>query len=75
MTYSTKETGINAAVYYKNEEKKKKKENQHKNSKEPKRKLYLRKSTSCRKEILERHCTFKDPFLIASESREVPAPP
>lgn len=24
MTYSTKETGINAAVYYKNEEKKKK---------------------------------------------------
>lgn len=27
MTYSTKETGINAAVYYKNEEKKKKKTN------------------------------------------------
>lgn len=24
MTYSTKDTGINAAVYYKNEEKKKK---------------------------------------------------
>lgn len=36
MTYSTKETGINAAVYYKNEEKKKRKKTNTKTARNPK---------------------------------------